>query len=175
MSQDLTTQKLLQDTIDEALRESGDGRPHINFYSCHLCSLTFVQDNYYKNHMEEHKRKNNKKPGTPTATATVSNANSLIRSDQRSTNAQAAIVQTQQNTNMSDSDLEIMFEKMHSDKAEIEGNSNNSENLVITSQESSTGYTFNITMGNQQEASANNIDMESVSPLIYKTIQQKEQ
>lgn len=162
VSQDLTTQKLLQETIDEALRESGDAGPKINFYSCHICSLTFVQENYYKHHMETHKP--NKKAGAATATATTV-SNSLIRMDQRGINAQATIVQTQQNTNISDSDLEIMFEKMHSDKAEIEGNTNNSENLVITSQESSTGYTFNITMASQQEASANNVDLEHVSRL----------
>lgn len=162
VSQDLTTQKLLQETIDEALRESGDAGPKINFYSCHICSLTFVQENYYKQHMETHKREANKKPGNAVAVATtVSNANSLIRVDQRGINAQAAIVQGQ-NTNISDSDLEIMFEKMHSDKAEIEGNTNNSENLVITSQESSTGYTFNITMANQQEVTANNVELEKI-------------
>lgn len=161
VTQDLSTQKLLQETIDEALRDTGDaGGPKINFYSCHICSLTFVQENYYKHHMETHK--SNKKAGTATATSAASNANSLIRTDQRGINTQATIVQTQQNTNISDSDLEIMFEKMHSDKAEIESNTNNSENLVITSQESSTGYTFNITVAGQ-EGSANNVDLEHVS------------
>lgn len=56
-----------------------------------------------------------------------------------------------------------MFEKMHSDKAEIEGNANNADGVVITSHESSTGgYTFNITMANQQDATPNNIDVENV-------------
>lgn len=162
MTQDLSTQKLLQETIDEALRDTGDAAgPKINFYSCHICSLTFVQENYYKNHMETHEV-GYKKPDTAPATSAVTNANSLIRTDQRGINTQATIVQTQTNTNISDSDLEIMFEKMHSDKAEIESNTNNSENLVITSQESSTGYTFNITVAGQ-EATANNIDLEHVS------------
>lgn len=175
VSQDLTTQKLLQDTIDEALRETGDSGPKINFYSCHLCSLTFIQETYYKQHMEKHKRESsNKKSGGSAATAagaassvttsTVSNTHSLIRTDQRNVaNTPTTIIQTQPNTSISDNDLEIMFEKMHSDKAEIEGNANNSDGVVITSHESSTGgYTFNITMANQQDATPNNIDVENV-------------
>lgn len=170
VSQDLTTQKLLQDTIDEALRETGgDAGPKINFYSCHICSLTFIQETYYKQHMETHKRESNKKTGPQSVavtTSTVSNTHSLIRSDQRVANTPTTIIQTQPNTSISDNDLEIMFEKMHSDKAEIEGNANNTEGVVITSHESSTGgYTFNITMANQQDATANNIDVETVSSM----------
>ncbi|XP_055324181.1 zinc finger protein 236-like isoform X3 [Sitodiplosis mosellana] len=165
VSQDLTTQKLLQDTIDEALRETGDAGPKINFYSCHICSLTFIQETYYKQHMETHKRESNKKTGSQAVavtTSTVSNTHSLIRTDQRVANTPTTIIQTQTNTSISDNDLEIMFEKMHSDKAEIEGNANNTEGVVITSHESSTGgYTFNITMANQQDATANNIDVEN--------------
>lgn len=166
VSQDLTTQKLLQDTIDEALRETGDSGPKINFYSCHICSLTFIQETYYKQHMETHKRENNKKTGTQAVavtTSTVSNTHSLIRTDQRVANTPTTII-TQPNTSISDNDLEIMFEKMHSDKAEIEGNANNTEGVVITSHESSTGgYTFNITMANQQDATANNVDVDNVN------------
>lgn len=166
VSQDLTTQKLLQDTIDEALRETGDSGPKINFYSCQFCSLTFIQETYYKQHMETHNRESNKKIGTQAVavtTSTVSNTRSLIRTDQRVANTPTTIIQTQPNTSISDNDLEIMFEKMHSDKAEIEGNANNTEGVVITSHESSTGgYTFNITMANQQEATSNNVDVENV-------------
>ncbi|XP_031630969.1 uncharacterized protein LOC116345623 isoform X2 [Contarinia nasturtii] len=165
VSQDLTTQKLLQDTIDEALRETGDSGPKINFYSCHICSLTFIQETYYKQHMETHKRESNKKVGTQAVavtTSTVSNTHSLIRTDQRVTNTPTTIIATQPNTSISDNDLEIMFEKMHSDKAEIEGNANNTDGVVITSHESSTGgYTFNITMANQQDATSNNVDVEN--------------
>lgn len=168
VSQDLTTQKLLQDTIDEALRETGDSGPKINFYSCHLCSLTFIQETYYKQHMETHKRENSKKTASAASaavtTSTISNTHSLIRTDQRVANTPTTIIQTQPNTSISDNDLEIMFEKMHSDKAEIEGNANNTEGVVITSHESSTGgYTFNITMANQQDAATNNVDVENVS------------
>lgn len=171
VSQDLTTQKLLQDTIEEALRESDTG-PKINFYSCHICSLTFIQETYYKQHMETHKRENSKKTGASaiatTTTSTTSNAHSLIRTDQRVSSTPTTIIQTQTNPQISDNDLEIMFEKMHSDKAEIEGNANNAEGLVITSQESSTGgYTFNITMANQQDSQSNNVDLENVSILLF--------
>lgn len=165
MSQDLTTQKLLQDTIDEALRETGDSGPKINFYSCHICSLTFIQETYYKQHMDTHKRESSKKTSAATvAVTTVPNTHSLIRTDHRVSNTPTTIIQTQPNTSISDNDLEIMFEKMHSDKAEIEGNANNTEGVVITSHESSTGgYTFNITMANQQDATANHVDAENVS------------
>lgn len=163
-SQELTTQKLLQETIDEALRDSGDASgPKINFYSCHVCSLTFIQENYYKQHMETHN--NSKKVSTvaaSTATTTLTStsaSHSLIRGDQtRVTTTSASIDQgNQSNQQIADNDLEIMFEKMHSDKAEIEGNANNTnEGLVITSQESSTGgYTFNITMPQQSNADGN--------------------
>lgn len=168
VSQDLTTQKLLQDTIDEALRETGsESGPKINFYSCHICSLTFIQESYYKQHMTDtHKREINKKTGpqaVAVTTSTVSNTHSLIRTDQRVANTPTTIMQTQTNASISDNDLEIMFEKMHSDKAEIEGNANNTEGVVITSHESSTGgYTFNITMANQQDANTNNVDAENV-------------
>lgn len=151
VNQELTTQKLLQDTIDEALRDSEAG-PKIHFFSCHICSLTFIQETYYKQHMETHERES-KKAGIVTSavtTPTSSNAHSLIRQDARMTNTPTTIIQSQPTTSISDTDLEIMFEKMHSDKAEIEGNTNNTEGLVITSQESSTGgYTFNITMPTQ--------------------------
>lgn len=167
VSHDLTTQKLLQDTIDEALRESGESGPKINFYACEVCSLTFIQETYFKHHMETHQNENNKKiastPSTVT-TSTVSNTHSLIRAD-RVANTPTTIIQTQPNTSISDNDLEIMFEKMHSDKAEIEGNANNAEGVVITSHESSTGgYTFNIKMANQ-DATVNNVDADNVSGL----------
>ena len=170
------TQKLLQETIDEALRDTGDSGPKIHFFSCHICSLTFIQETYYKQHMETHKRENSKK--TPTVTqvqavvpaTTVANAQSLIRQDVRSTPTPTTIIQTQTTTSISDNDLEIMFEKMHSDKAEIEGNANAAaaaavnENLVITSQESTAGgYTFNITMPAAAVAAAAQQQHEDVS------------
>lgn len=115
--------------------------------------------------MDTHKRESSKKTGAATVAVTsVPNTHSLIRTDHRVANTPTTIIQTQPNTSISDNDLEIMFEKMHSDKAEIEGNANNTEGVVITSHESSTGgYTFNITMANQQDATANHVDAENVS------------
>lgn len=148
VSQD--TQKLLQDSIDEVLRDSGDATPKIHFFSCQVCSLTFIQETYYKQHMETHKRDSKKGAASVATTATHtsnSTVQSLIKQEVRTTGTPTTIIQTQGNQSISDNDLEIMFEKMHSEKTEIEGNASGGESLVITSQESSTGgYTFNITM-----------------------------
>ncbi|XP_037046791.1 uncharacterized protein LOC119081732 [Bradysia coprophila] len=147
--QDLTTQKLLQDTIDEALRgdNSGEMDPKIDFFSCNACSLTFIQENYYNQHMETHKREGTKK-SVPTT-----NSQSLIRQEVRNTNA--TILHTQTNS-ISDADIESMFEKMHSDKVENEGNSNSSE-MVITSQQNSVGgISFSITIPQQEDGSQQN-------------------
>lgn len=158
VSQDLTTQKLLQDTIDEALRDTGDAGQKIHFRSCQICSLTFIQETYYKQHMETHKR-DGKKGGAVTAHTSNSNAQSLIKQEVRATGTPTTIIQTQGNQALTDNDLEIMFEKMHSEKTEIEGSTPGPESLVITSQESSTGgYTFNITMpAHQLEQSEHNV------------------
>lgn len=147
--QDLTTQKLLQDTIDEALRNetTGEMDPKIDFFSCNACSLTFIQENYYNQHMETHKREGTKK-AVPTT-----NSQSLIRQEVRNTNA--TILHTQTNS-ISDADIESMFEKMHSDKVENEGNSNSSE-MVITSQQNSVGgISFSITIPQQEDGSQQN-------------------
>ncbi|KAJ6643006.1 Zinc finger protein [Pseudolycoriella hygida] len=147
--QDLTTQKLLQETIDEALRgdASGEMDPKIDFFSCNTCSLTFIQENYYNQHMETHKREEAKK-SVPTT-----NSQSLIRQEVRNTNA--TILHTQTNS-ISDADIESMFEKMHSDKVETEGNSNSSE-MVITSQQNSVGgISFSITIPQQEDGSQQN-------------------
>lgn len=155
VNQDLTTQKLLQETIDEALRDNGDAGPKINFFSCSICSLTFIQETFYKQHMETHKREGKKGGGVTAAAVTTSTSTNahggLIHQEQaRISNTPTTLIQSQPTTSISDTDLEIMFEKLHSDKAEIDGTANNPEGLVITSQESSTGgYTFNITMPQQ--------------------------
>lgn len=159
VTQDLTTQKLLQDTIEEALRDSGESGPKINFFSCNMCSLTFIQENYYKHHMESHETDNKKTIVTPTTTV-----QSLIRQENRNSTATPTnIIQGQANQAIPENDLELMFEKMHSDKVENDGAVASNEGLVITSQESSTGgYTFNITMPSQQseqtDANAGNDD-----------------
>lgn len=147
----LSTQKLLQDTIDEALRESETlDSKGIHFFSCNICSLTFIQENYYNQHMEMHKREGKK--GATVVTTTPTTSQSLIRQDMRNSNL---LTTTAQGSNISETDIESIFEKMHSDKAENEAsNSNSSENLVITSQENSVGgITFNITIPRQENAS----------------------
>lgn len=143
----ITTQKLLRDTIDEALRESSEDTKGIHFFSCNLCSLTFIQENYYNQHMETHKHEN-KKP-----TVVTTSSQSLIRQEVRNSNTSILTTATQ-GSNISDADIESIFEKMHSDKTENEAsNSNSSENLVITSQENAVGgITFNITIPQQDNA-----------------------
>lgn len=156
-----STQKLLQDTIEEALRDSADplDTKDIKFFSCNICSVTFIQENYYNQHMEAHKREEEDEKldkqsqitivsSAPTTTTT----HNLIRSSARGTKSQAA----GSNQQISDADLESIFEKMHSDKAEIEGannangaggTNNSNENLVITTQANSGGQlTFNISI-----------------------------
>uniref|UniRef100_A0A1L8DGQ7 Putative c2h2-type zn-finger protein n=1 Tax=Nyssomyia neivai TaxID=330878 RepID=A0A1L8DGQ7_9DIPT len=164
-SQSVTTQKLLQETIDEALRDTGEGidtTKGIHFFSCNICSLTFIQETYYNQHMETHKRDTKKVVVTsvgqlPTVTsATSAQRQSLIRQDVRTTNA--TILGTQ-STTISDADLESIFEKMHADKGESEAVSavqtTTSDNLVITKQSTAGGgITYNITIPQQQEDGA---------------------
>lgn len=153
-----TTQKLLQETIDEALRvdshenvESTAEKP-ISFFTCDLCAVTFLQEVYYNQHMEsKHKTliSTNQQPTTQSQT---------LNTQQRQQNVQATIVnqttnqQQSSSQSISDADLESIFEKMHSDKNEIDVNAQNVtkadtgvSNVVITSQESG-GITFNITI-----------------------------
>uniref|UniRef100_A0AAG5D6B9 C2H2-type domain-containing protein n=1 Tax=Anopheles atroparvus TaxID=41427 RepID=A0AAG5D6B9_ANOAO len=53
---DSSTQKLLQESIDEALRDSmGDpNNAKIQFHSCESCSLTFLSEKLYTQHMKTH-------------------------------------------------------------------------------------------------------------------------
>lgn len=59
-TQGQSTQRLLQETIDEACSDNaGSGAvdaKNIHFFSCGICSLTFIQENYYTAHMETHKQ-----------------------------------------------------------------------------------------------------------------------
>ncbi|XP_037930118.1 uncharacterized protein LOC119664742 [Teleopsis dalmanni] len=195
----LTTQKLLQDTIDEALSESGvanaagateanpTGASNIQFYSCHICSLTFIQENYYNQHMDTHRAEKkgsngNTSPASTATTAAHTNSTSIpslntaaatLLSDGLPTTAVVkgepnTLAVQQSNPNSVDSDIESIFEKMHSDKADAAGGADTSatsaantattntsstttggqgnENLIITSQQGSGGITFNITI-----------------------------
>lgn len=148
--QELTTQKLLQDTIDEALRDTGDADSKIHFFSCNICSLTFIQENYYNQHMETHKRDGKKTgqsqaPTNSTASGSSVPAHSLIKQEfkpERTTGT--TVLHTTQTGSISDADLESMFEKMHSDKTDVDANAGansntNNENMVITSQGTTSG------------------------------------
>lgn len=177
----LTTQKLLQETIDEALRDPIDHNEQakqINFLSCNICSLTFLQEHYYIQHMETQHKKTIQPAGnngnvtttTTSSSSTVVTTNpqgqSLIRQDVRNTNA--TILNTQTNS-ISEDDLESIFEKMHSDKGDGEGgNSNSGDNLVITTQENSGGgITFNITIPQQEGNELNLEQNQKIVSLIY--------
>lgn len=145
-----TTQKLLQETIDEALRDTtaataaaaaaatsaGEiSAKNIQFHSCDTCSVTFLNEALYLQHMKQHKTQNR------SARTSTSNNGSYSEDS-------ANVKQEQQNTatGMSD-DLESIFERMHADKAEINANAANSENLVITQDHTTSGgITFNITI-----------------------------
>ncbi|XP_055688889.1 uncharacterized protein LOC129793163 [Lutzomyia longipalpis] len=183
-SQSVTTQKLLQETIDEALRDSGDAldtTKGIHFFSCNICSLTFIQENYYNQHMETHKRDAKKVavtsavgqlPTVSSVSAATAQRQSLIRQDVRSTNA--TILGTQ-STTISDADLESIFEKMHADKghdtdAVSAVQTTTSDNLVITKQSTAGGgITYNITIPQQQEEAAEGAGQGADGKVIFQT------
>lgn len=115
------TQKPLTDIIKEALSEEDqDGvNEFIEFHSCNMCSLTFVNKKLYAQHMKTH--------GSP--------AKAEPKSSGKSQDTMG--------------DLESIFEKIHSESAHHVGTSNgslsDSKNVLITTQESG-GITYNITI-----------------------------
>lgn len=138
--------KLLQDTIEEALREPKEEVSNsvqaadankINFFSCNICSLTFLQETYYNSHMETHKHK-------PSVVASASTKTPIV-SSRISSQTTAADIKVDVPVS---SDIESIFEKMHSDEGDAaESVSKTGENnLVITTQENNNGITFNITI-----------------------------
>lgn len=140
-----TTQKLLQETIDEALRDTAAGEisaKNIQFHSCDTCSVTFLNEALYLQHMKQHKTNAAQSRGQ---TRTTSNNGSYSEEV-------SSVKQEQQNAgsggNVMSDDLESIFERMHADKAEISANAAaNSENMVITQENTSSGgITFNITI-----------------------------
>ncbi|EDW33211.1 GL24674 [Drosophila persimilis] len=164
-SPNLNTQKLLQETIDEALSDSvpasgsaagGEGENNIRFFSCSICSLTFIQETYYNHHMETHRR-DKKGPGAGGAAALNSAATALL-SDEPGDSGGKADDGSEQNA---EADIESLFEKLHSDKNESGEAPKTSKTgeMVITSQEGSGGITFNITIpqpdGDHSQDSAN--------------------
>lgn len=175
----MTTQKLLQETIDEALSESAEAgvdSKAIRFFTCHICSLTFIQENYYNQHMETHKPQSQKKSmsasmsavtsagiSTTASTTSASVSQSLIRGEVKDSNDSSNLVST---GGTIESDIESIFEKMHSEKSDNDvgagaagGDSaaGSGDNLVITSQENAVGgITFNITIPQPDAAEQDN-------------------
>lgn len=177
-----TTQKLLQETIDEALRDSASGEitaKNIQFHSCDSCSVTFLNEALYLQHMKQHKT------AQGSATQKTSNAGYATgRTNNGSYSADESIKQESgQGAGISD-DLESIFERMHSDKS-TDPSTTNTENLVITQENTSSGgITFNITIpqsaasGGQENATGDQhqigIDMPSLDGDDSKQIKQDE-
>lgn len=116
-------QKPLTDIIKEALSEEDQDAVNefIEFHSCNLCSLTFVNKKLYAQHMKTHE--------SPAA----------VRND----DSQTAYVKSK--SQITEGDLESIFEKMHSENVTISNGSNGNENILITTQDSG-GITYNITI-----------------------------
>jgi hypothetical protein len=118
-------QKPLTDIIKEALSEEDqDGvNEFIEFHSCNLCSLTFVNKKLYAQHMKTHE--------------------SPAKAD-----TQVSYIKGGKNQDTM-GDLESIFEKMHSETghhvATSNGSLSDSKNVLITTQESG-GITYNITI-----------------------------
>ncbi|XP_017081117.2 uncharacterized protein LOC108114576 [Drosophila eugracilis] len=156
VNQNLNTQKLLQETIDEALSDSvpaqaaaatvvatTEAENNIRFFSCSICSLTFIQETYYNHHMETHRR--DKKGASAGATALNSAATALLSDEPGDASGKPGDEGSEQNA---EADIESLFEKLHSEKNESgEAPKPGSKGgMVITSQEGSGGITFNITI-----------------------------
>ncbi|KAH8245987.1 hypothetical protein KR026_006032 [Drosophila bipectinata] len=157
VSQNLNTQKLLQETIDEALSDTvpaaggavvagGEAENNIRFFSCSICSLTFIQETYYNHHMETHRRDPKKGGGAGGAAALNSAATALLSDEPGEAAGKAGEEGGEQNA---EADIESLFEKLHSDKNEsgdAPKAAGKSGEMVITSREGSGGITFNITI-----------------------------
>ncbi|KAL5289478.1 hypothetical protein ACFFRR_009539 [Megaselia abdita] len=120
--------KLLQDTIEEALREpkeevatavSSADANKINFFSCNICSLTFLQETYYNSHMETHKQKSS------SVVASASTKTPIV-SSRISSQTTAADIKVDVPVS---SDIESIFEKMHSDEGDAAGSASKTEDV----------------------------------------------
>lgn len=153
-SQNLNTQKLLQETIDEALSDSvpaqagttvvtsaAEAENNIRFFSCSICSLTFIQETYYNHHMETHRRdkKNAAAGGGAGGTTALNSAATALLSDEPGDSGVG--VKEESNEQNAEADIESLFEKLHSEK-----NDSEKKNEMVITQEGSGGITFNITI-----------------------------
>lgn len=138
-----TTQKMLQETIDEALRDPNDviNQRNIQFHSCDLCSVTFLNEALYLQHMKQHK--------VSQQTTGKTNNGSFSQEEQTKIGEQESTAGGGQG--MPD-ELESIFERIHSEKSDVSTSQvPNADNLVITTAENATGgITFNITIPPQQ-------------------------
>ncbi|XP_004525505.1 uncharacterized protein LOC101463460 isoform X1 [Ceratitis capitata] len=212
----LTTQKLLQETIDEALSDntvntvvsSGGGTTdvasaanNIRFFSCHICSLTFLQEHYYNQHMESHSQDKEGVGSGGTSGTTITTSTSATSSGGNMLHPSAAALLNDDNKGEGgdsgdllghhgggsgmEADIESIFEKMHSEKNDSVGDGisvtsanaasvtntttsagqGGNDNLVITSQQSSGGITFNITIPQPDAGAASEAseDIKSIS------------
>ncbi|KAL1403942.1 hypothetical protein pipiens_019138, partial [Culex pipiens pipiens] len=181
---DSSTQKLLQASIDEALRdtigETIDAKS-IQFHSCNTCSLTFLNEKLYSQHMKMHQGGAVHTPistiGTAPQPTTVTTSKKMVNANAAALNngqqdqqqqqqqqhklmgagtsvSSGATLTTSHNSNtISDGDLESIFEKIHSDKSEVNaaGGGGGGE-MVITSQDNATGnITYSITLAQGQD------------------------
>lgn len=116
-------QKPLTDIIKEALSEDDQDAVNelIEFHSCNLCSLTFVNKKLYAQHMKTHENPTEKLSESPVK---------------------------QQDTL---GDLESIFEKMHSEGGHHTSTSNGDKNVLITTQEGGITYNITIPQDDEEE------------------------
>lgn len=137
---DSSTQKLLQASIDEALRdtigETIDAKS-IQFHSCNTCSLTFLNEKLYSQHMKMHTGGAAHTPISniqQTTPAQITTSKKMVNANAAALNNGSGAAQelhgkllsagtgqtlTTSHTNtISDGDLESIFEKIHSDKSD---------------------------------------------------------
>lgn len=173
-----TTQKMLQETIDEALRDPNDviNPKNIQFHSCDLCSVTFLNEALYLQHMKQHKT------AMQIGSAKTNNG-SHSQEDHGKHSSEHAESSGNDNNNASGGqgipdELESIFERIHSEKAELSSSQPNADNLVITTAENATGgITFNITIPPQQtehETTSNNQQISIDMPTLDVTDDTKE-
>lgn len=131
-----TSQKPLQEIIKEALSDQDDQDGDVlEFHSCTLCSLTFVNKKLFIQHMKTHENSTDKN----------SDKNQSYNKSQDTLG-----------------DLESIFEKMHSENSHTTS-TNGDKNVMVTTQEG--GITYNITIPQDEDMKDEKarIDMPSLS------------
>ncbi|XP_037898794.1 zinc finger protein Xfin-like, partial [Glossina fuscipes] len=149
---------------------------NIRFFSCYICSLTFIQENYYKQHMETHqacetnvKKSCNSGADSPNLiSGGVLNETCRFEANELKLRQRHTSGTNNDTTDtISDADIESIFKKMHSDKGEpkvepttlAKAGGGPSDQVVITTQADSEGViTFNITLPNQKSEIATGAD-----------------